>query len=136
MSDTPIREMGLAEMLATLPQGHKARTEFGELTARLSKEKDKVLALEQQSDLTFGENATFQIQGGQLVIAIGFEGLKRSIELDTDLIVTDNVNAVMAIKGVISHEEENGRTPFHQMLASAAYQAYEDGEIGFEEFEE
>ena len=42
MSDIPMREMDLAEVLATLPQGHKARIQFGELTARLSREKDKV----------------------------------------------------------------------------------------------
>lgn len=136
MPDTPMREMDLAEILRELPQGHKARIEFRELTARLSKEKDKVLELEQQAELTFDENATFQIKGGQLVIAIGFAGLKRSIGLDTDLVVTDNVDAVKAIKQVISSEEENGRTPFHEMLASAAYKAYEDGEEGFEETED
>lgn len=132
MSDIPMREMDLAEILATLPQGHKARIQFGELTARLSEEKDKVFELEQQAELSFNENATFQIKGGQLVFAIGFQGLKRSIEHDTHLIVTDNVDAVKAIKQVICFEDEDGRTLFHQMLAGASYQAHEDGELGFD----
>lgn len=37
-----MREMDLAEILATLPKGHKALTQFTELTGRLSREKDKV----------------------------------------------------------------------------------------------
>lgn len=136
MSDIPMREMDLAEILRELPEGHKAVTEFIELTGRLSREKDKVFELEQQASLTFDENAKFQIKGGQLVVSIGFEGLKRSIEWDTDLIITNNVQAAKAIKKVICSEEEDGRTPFHQMLAIAAYQAYEDGELGFEESED
>ena len=68
-----------------------------------------------------------------MVITIGLEGLKRSIETDTDLTVIDDVSAAFSVKHVISFEEENGRTPFHSMLASAACQAYSDGEDGFEE---
>ena len=136
MSDIPMREMDLAEILRGLPKTHKAVTQFIELTGRLSTEKDKVLELEQQASLEFDENAKFQIKGGQLIISIGFEGLKRSIEHDTDLIITDNADAVKAIKQIISSEEEDGRTPLHQMLASAAYQAYEDGELGFEDSED
>jgi len=82
------------------------------------------------------ENAKFQIKNGQLVITLGLGGLKRSIETDTDLAVIDDVSAAFSIKHVISAEEENGRTPFHKMLASAAYQAYSDGEDGFEELED
>jgi len=79
------------------------------------------------------QNAKFQIKDGQLIISIGLEGLKRSIETDTNLVVTDDVKAAFSVKGVVSSEEENGRTPFHSMLADAAYQAYGDGEEGFEE---
>lgn len=82
------------------------------------------------------QNAKFQIKDGQLVISIGLDGLKRSIETDTDLTVIDDVSAAFSIKHVISSEEENGRTPFHSMLASAAYQAYGDGEDGFEDLED
>lgn len=135
MSDTPMREMDLAEMLNELPKGHKAVTQFIELTGRLSREKDKVLELEQQANLTFDENAKFQIKGGQLIISIGFDGLKRSIEHDTDIVVTDNGQAIVAIKGVISREGGDGRTPFHEMIAAAAWQALEDGEMGLEEYE-
>lgn len=81
------------------------------------------------------ENVKFQIKNGQLVISIGLDGLKRSIEHDTDLVVIDDVKAAFAIKGVISSEEEDGRTPFHSMLANAAWQAYGDGEEGLEEME-
>lgn len=82
------------------------------------------------------QNAKFQVKNGQLVISIGLDSLKRSIEVDTDLKVSEPEKVVFALKGVISREEENGRTPFHSMLASAAYQAYEDGEEGFDEVEE
>jgi hypothetical protein len=77
------------------------------------------------------QNAKFQIKEGQLVITIGLEGLKRSVECDTDLIVDDDVKAAFAIKSEISFEEEEGRTPFHSMIAAAAYSAYENGEEGF-----
>lgn len=82
------------------------------------------------------QNAKFQIKDGQLIMSIGLDSLKRSIELDTNFKVNEPEKAVFAIKGVISSEEENGRTPFHSMLASAAYQAYENGEEGFEELED
>lgn len=82
------------------------------------------------------QNAKFQIKEGQLIISIGLEGLKRSIEADTDLVITDDVKAAFSVKGVISSEEENGRTPFHSMLAEAAYQAYGDGEEGFKELDD
>lgn len=82
------------------------------------------------------QNAKFQIKDGQLVISIGLDGLKRSIDHDTDLVVADDVKAAFSIKSVISQEEQDGRTPFHSMLASAAYQAYEDGEEGFDEIED
>lgn len=130
------REMDLGEYLGRLPSGHLARRQFGELTARLSSEKDKVFELKQQAALEFDENAKFQIKGGQLIISIGFEGLKRSIEHDTDLIVTDSGQATVAIKHAISSEEEDGRTPFHSMIAQAAWQAYEDGKMGLEESED
>jgi hypothetical protein len=82
------------------------------------------------------QNAKFQIKEGQLVISIGLDAFKRSIELDTNLVITEPEKAVFAVKHEISHEEENGRTPFHQMLASAAYSAYENGEEGFDELTE
>lgn len=82
------------------------------------------------------QNAKFQIKEGQLIVSIGLEGLKRSIETDTNLVVTDDVKVAFSVKGVISSEEENGRTPFHSMLAEAAYQAYGDGEEGFEELDD
>ena len=82
------------------------------------------------------DNAKFQVKNGQLVISIGLDSLKRSIELDTELEINEPEKAVFSIKGVISHEEENGRTPFHSMLADAAYKAYENGEDGFSELEE
>lgn len=82
------------------------------------------------------QNAKFQIKDGQLIISIGLEGLKRSIECDTDLIVSDEIKAAFAVKSEISHEEENGRTPFASMLADAAYAAYSNGEEGFEEANE
>lgn len=82
------------------------------------------------------QNAKFAIKDGQLVISIGIEAVKRSIEVDTDLSVDNDLEVVFAIKSVISSEEENGRTPFHQMLAEAAYSAYEDGEQGFTAFED
>ena len=81
-------------------------------------------------------DAKFQIINSQLVISIGLDSLKRSIELDTNFKVNEPEKAIFAINGVISSEEENGRTPFHSMLASAAYQAYEDGEEGFDEKEQ
>ena len=79
------------------------------------------------------QNAKFKIQNGQLIMSIGLDALKRSIECDTDLLVDDDVKAAFSIKSEISHEEENGRTPFHSMLAQAAYSAYENGEEGFNE---
>ncbi len=45
MSDTPMREMDLAEILRELPKGHKAVAQFIELTGRLSREKDKVYTM-------------------------------------------------------------------------------------------
>jgi hypothetical protein len=73
------------------------------------------------------QNAKFQIKEGQLIISIGLDGLKRSVEHDTDVIITDDIKSAFAIKSVISHEEGDGRTPFHSMLATAACQACEDG---------
>jgi len=80
-------------------------------------------------------NVKFQIKDGQLLISIGIEGLKRSIECDTDLVVEDDIKAAFAVKSEISAEEENGRTPFYSMLAAAAYSAYENGEEGFRELD-
>lgn len=79
------------------------------------------------------QNAKYQIKDGQLVISIGLAGLKRSIEVDTDLIVDDEVKAAFEIKRALSFEEENGRTPFSIMLADAAYSAYEGGGEGLSE---
>ena len=81
------------------------------------------------------QNAKFQIKEGQLIISIGLEGLKRSIECDTDLTVDDDVKSAFVIKSEISFEDEDGRTPFHSMIAAAAYSAYENGEEGLSETE-
>ncbi len=45
MSDIPMREMDLSEILGALPLGHKARLDYGRLTARLSSEKDKTYSM-------------------------------------------------------------------------------------------
>ncbi len=82
------------------------------------------------------QNAKYQIKDGQLVISIGLAGLKRSIEVDTDLVVDDEVKAAFEIKQALSCEEENGRTPFSIMLANSAYSAYENGAEGFSELDD
>jgi len=79
------------------------------------------------------QNAKFEIKEGQLIISIGLEAIKRSIECDTNLIVDDDIKAALSIKSEISFEEENGRTCFALMLAEAATAAYENGEEGFKE---
>ncbi|TMO87681.1 hypothetical protein [Pseudoalteromonas ruthenica] len=80
------------------------------------------------------QNINFEIKDEQLVVSIGIESLKRSIEHDApEIIVTDSDQAAVAIKRVISSEEQDGRTPFHSMIAEAAYRALEDGELGLDE---
>jgi hypothetical protein len=82
------------------------------------------------------QNIKFEIKDDQLIVSIGLTALKRSIEHDApEIKVTDTGQAAVAIKHVISSEEQDGRTPFHSLIAQAAYQALANGELGLEEIE-
>lgn len=49
MSDQPMREMSLIELINSLPKTHIARKEYIKFLGRLSKEKDERLQLEQEN---------------------------------------------------------------------------------------